>query len=572
MDICLELAQQLGPARTPRERSVAARTILQLLESSASDDANTDKIIRPIDVILADCIPSLLHAAQTPARSAKSLAPDPTVTPQNVIDMADAALLLLGHLCSAGLQTLQDAGWHVDDDGTGRGRPIYVNPATGESQQNPPDLALSIFGDQLDPKDYWALTLLFELSTITSPYANPIDGTLCWPARIRFHEPETNQYTPTNDKTPLPHKLAMTIVDVAQDDDEDEDDDDNEDGKETQLAFTRHLVLGPWHGIPSFRETEVDLDHPPPGSHLESWYTCAMVCAGFLGTRKAGRGKCLLVGLGGGAMASFVGRYWPGVNMEAVEIDPRVVKVAERWFGVKCEPSMLKREDGVLGDGADEPQHFKVDEAARPANVRVTNAESFVLGAVSDLECRYDVILLDVYTRGEFPPALVNDKFFKSLTKLLKTKENDGWDGALVINAGVGEDRTKVEGLVKGCMPVVKTLLDANASSRMDDDNENAVVVGMAAGADGNGILDISPKEWKRRATEVQETWPDAPLPPFELRAAIHAPNDEIMLGWAGNSMLDEGDDNADRPAKKSKRPEDVELLAKDDPAFAMFD
>ncbi|KAJ3027049.1 UNVERIFIED_CONTAM: hypothetical protein HDU68_004585 [Siphonaria sp. JEL0065] len=112
-------------------------------------------------------------------------------------------------------------------------------------------------------------------------------------------------------------------------------------------------------------------------------------------------------------------------------------------------------------------------------------------------------------------------------------------DGALVVNAGVGEDGSKVEALAKGCMPVVKTLLDVNASRRMDDDNENAVVIRMAAGASNGGVLDIS-TEWNRRALEVKETWPDAPLPPFELRTVIQAPNDEIMLGWAGNSLLDD--------------------------------
>ncbi|KAI8612810.1 S-adenosyl-L-methionine-dependent methyltransferase [Chytriomyces sp. MP71] len=389
-----------------------------------------------------------------------------------------------------------------------------------------------------------------------------------YPARIRFHEPETNQFTPTSDSTPLPHKLAMTIVDVAQDDDEEDEEEDMtpEGGKETRIAFTRHLVLGPWHGIPSFRETEVDLDHPPPGSHLESWYTCAMVCAGYLATRKAGRGKCLIVGLGGGAMASFMGRYWPGVSVEAVEIDPRVVKVAERWFGVKCEPSLLTPSDGELGDGADEPQHFKVDPSARPARVRVTNAEAFVAAAVRDVECRYDVILLDVYTRGEFPPALVNPEFFGSLKKLLKTKENEGWDGAIVVNAGVGLDRVRVEELIRSTMPATRILIDANASSRMDDDNENSVVMGLSA----TGTIEFSPKEWKRRALEVKESWPDAPLPPFELKNAIHGAKDEIMLAWAGNSMLDEVEASGDSAPKVTA--DDVQLLSKDDPAFSLFD
>ncbi|KAJ3120024.1 hypothetical protein HK100_000064 [Physocladia obscura] len=594
MEICLELAQQLSPSRTARERAIAARTLLHLLEegnesseaATANANANTnanananagEALIRPIDVVLADCVPSLLHAAQTPARSASSLAPDARTTPPAVIDMADAALLLLSHLCSAGLATLQEHGWHVDDDGTGRGRPLFINPATGESQRTPPDLATAIFGDQLPSSDEWALTLLFELSTITSPYANPLDGSLCWPARIRFHEAETNKFTSTKDNTPLPHKLAVTVVDVAQDDDED-DDDDSDAGKETQLTFTRHLVLGPWHGIPSFRETEIDLDHPPPGSHLESWYTCAMVCTQFLATRKPGRGKCLLIGLGGGAMASFIGRHWPGINVEAIEVDPRIVKVAERWFGVKCEPTLLQAEqgDGELGQGADEPQHFRIDQDSRATFVRVTNAESFVNGAIKDLECRYDVILLDVYTRGKFPAALINDEFFSKLAKLLKNRKDDGIDGSIIVNAGVGLDRTRVEDLVRKYMPVTKVLLDANASSRSDDDNENSVVVGMSGGANQEGSLNISPQEWKRRATEVHANWPEAPLPPFELRTAIFAPNDEIMLAWSANSMIVEEDDGSGEniavEAAEGKSFDKVEMLEKDDPAFSMFD
>ncbi|KAJ3353944.1 hypothetical protein HDU83_006149 [Entophlyctis luteolus] len=600
---CLELAQLIAPSRPVRERGASMRRLVQLLsaESTSSTTGSQPAAdIRPIDVVLADCVPSLLHAAQLPVRSASSLAPDPARTPQTVIDLADDALVALGLLCTAGTQLLEQHGWHVDDDGTGRGRPIYINPSTGESQPTPPDLGSAAHDLLDDPSDAWALALLFELSTISSPYANPVDGSLCWcsrqPARIRFHEPETNEYTPTANNLPLPRKLAMTVVDVAQDDDDDEEDDDDngENGDSRLLAFTRHLVLGPWHGIPSFRETEVDLDHPPPGSHLEAWYTCAMACMQFLAARKAGRAKVLLVGLGGGALASFSARHWPGMRVEAVELDSRVVRVAERWFGVKCEPSQLTDVDGVLGDGFDEPKHFVADdgdtgddgpaEPLRPTHVRITSAEAFVAGAVRDPECRYDVILVDVYTRGGFPESLATAEFFGGLKKLLKTNASDDFDGTLVVNAGVGATRERIEALVRGCMPVVKVLVDAHMPATVtEEDSENAVVVGMQLRPGGGqaveeGTVDISPREWAARARVVRETWPHAPLPPFELHSAVHGPNGEVMIAWAANSMLGgrdatgNSDDDDSKPAASDARRKEVSMMDKNDDAFGLFD
>ncbi len=42
----------------------------------------------------------------------------------------------------------------------------------------------------------------------------------------------------------------------------------------------------------------------------------------------------LIVGLGGGAMVHFINHYMPEVAVDAVEIDPEVVKIAERYFHV----------------------------------------------------------------------------------------------------------------------------------------------------------------------------------------------------------------------------------------------
>ncbi|KAJ3319131.1 hypothetical protein HDU76_000634 [Blyttiomyces sp. JEL0837] len=591
--LAFQASRDLAPSKTPRQIANAARHLLSMLESE-------NPPIRPIDLILADAIPPLLHAAQTPKRTAENLQPDPS-TPSDIIDMSDAALLLLGHLCSAGVQTLADAGWHVDDDGTGRGIPIYVHPATGESRDSPPDL-LEEFKNVINgPDESWALDLLFELSTITTPYASPLDGRLIWPARVRHYEPEITftstgaSSTTTTTTNTTSGQQAITVVDVVQNDDEESE----ENAGVPLLASTRHLVLGPWHGISGFRETEVDLDEPP-GAHLESWYTVAMTMTGFLSTKKIGRGRILVLGLGGGAIPAFMGRHWPGISVEAVESERSVGKLAERWFGLVCEPSLVGPGDGifagtfgiddkehgnfelvsslseaekvVLDDERDQTPAFRHDVEVRPTKVRVTSAEAFVVAATSDPECRYDSILVDVYTRGAFPVGLQTEKFFKSLRGLLKE------GGSIVVNAGTGGDRDSVEKLVRGCFDHTIVLMDG-MKGRLEGDYENAVVVGTVGrnisvnSVSGSGdeststsTLNLSPKEWAKRVAEIQEGWPEAPQPPFMLKNVVEGADDEVMLYYDGADAMiaEEGEGSSSKPAPT--------LLDRSDPAFDMFD
>jgi spermidine synthase len=45
--------------------------------------------------------------------------------------------------------------------------------------------------------------------------------------------------------------------------------------------------------------------------------------------------KVLIVGLGGGSMIHFLRRYDPDVIIDVVEIDPKVVEIADQYFGVR---------------------------------------------------------------------------------------------------------------------------------------------------------------------------------------------------------------------------------------------
>ena len=48
--------------------------------------------------------------------------------------------------------------------------------------------------------------------------------------------------------------------------------------------------------------------------------------------------RMLFVGLGGGAMPTFVREVVPEARLEVVEIDPLIVEVASDWFGWWCIP------------------------------------------------------------------------------------------------------------------------------------------------------------------------------------------------------------------------------------------
>lgn len=78
--------------------------------------------------------------------------------------------------------------------------------------------------------------------------------------------------------------------------------------------------------------------------------------------------RVLVVGLGGGAMVRFLAHHEPGVLVDAVEIDPVVVRLADEFFGVRSG-----------------------------GNVRVLTADAVAF--VASTEERYDMILMDAFLR-----------------------------------------------------------------------------------------------------------------------------------------------------------------------------
>lgn len=112
----------------------------------------------------------------------------------------------------------------------------------------------------------------------------------------------------------------------------------------------------------------------------------------------------LLIGLGGGAFASFIAARFPATSIEAVEIDPVVVKVARAYF-------------------------------ALPASVKVHVADG---GAFLDkTRDRWDLILVDAYGSDDYPKHLGTAAFFETVRGHL----SEG--GAAVLNIAATNRQTE---------------------------------------------------------------------------------------------------------------------------------
>ena len=96
-------------------------------------------------------------------------------------------------------------------------------------------------------------------------------------------------------------------------------------------------------------------------------------------------GSVLEIGFGGGRTAWYLHRFFPNVPITSVELDPAVVALAKKHFGIKEEPGFHL----VTSDG------------------RMYLASS---------KARYDIILIDAY-RGPFVPFHLLTKEFYQLVK-----------------------------------------------------------------------------------------------------------------------------------------------------------
>jgi len=159
-----------------------------------------------------------------------------------------------------------------------------------------------------------------------------------------------------------------------------------EEDEQRCMSFTRNQQTA--------RQTCLSLDDP---NQFVFVYTRMMMGALYLNPQPR---NILIVGLGGGVLPMALTKMFPGARIDIAEIDPAVVKVAQRFFGFNPSPQVqLIEEDGRV----------------------------FVKRAGKSGQ-RYDLIMLDAFDHEYIPEHLLTREFLLEVKTLLTA------DGVLAAN------------------------------------------------------------------------------------------------------------------------------------------
>jgi spermidine synthase len=141
--------------------------------------------------------------------------------------------------------------------------------------------------------------------------------------------------------------------------------------------------------------------------------------------------RVLIVGLGGGAMVHFYEHYDAEVNVDAVEIDPKVVEFADKYFDVRTRKNTT----------------IITEDAFKYFDTNKTNTTAKTL---------YDVIYMDAFLKpsegtdstGQ-PLRLKTIEFYKSLREQLTP------DGIVVINLNIHEGTKEDIATIRAAYPQI---------------------------------------------------------------------------------------------------------------------
>jgi spermidine synthase len=144
------------------------------------------------------------------------------------------------------------------------------------------------------------------------------------------------------------------------------------------LCFTRNCNIG--------RQSGMDVAHP---QRLVFDYTRMMMAALFLVPEPK---DVLVIGLGGGSLPRALAGVVPRARIDVVEIDPAVVRVAQRYFRFAPAANLpVYEEDG----------RAYVRRALRAGR-------------------KYDLIMLDAYDHEYIPEHLLTQEFLREVRGLLR--------------------------------------------------------------------------------------------------------------------------------------------------------
>lgn len=132
------------------------------------------------------------------------------------------------------------------------------------------------------------------------------------------------------------------------------------------------------------RQSTMFVDRP---DDLALEYTrCMMTSLLFLEVDPA---RALMLGLGGGSLVKFLLRQCPGCHVDVVELRPRIVDVAERYFGLPLGHERL--------------------------GLHVTDGRAFLLAHAGP---PYDLILVDLHSSRGMSPVVLEPDFVPACRRL----------------------------------------------------------------------------------------------------------------------------------------------------------
>lgn len=150
-----------------------------------------------------------------------------------------------------------------------------------------------------------------------------------------------------------------------------------EQGKERCMCFTRNCRIG--------RQTCLNTAAP---ERFVMNYTKMMMASLFIEPQPT---SILIIGLGGGTLPVALQGLLPDARIDIVEIDPAVVRVAERYFG-------FKKSD-------------KITVAEIDGRVFVKRAQR--------QQRKYDLVMLDAFDHEYIPEHLLTKEFLQEVASLL---------------------------------------------------------------------------------------------------------------------------------------------------------
>lgn len=174
---------------------------------------------------------------------------------------------------------------------------------------------------------------------------------------------------------------------------------------------TRELYLNEGHAVHSVYD---------PASVLTGGYWDYMTLSPLFAQRHyTGQQprSALVIGLAGGTVARQLARAYPGISIDGVEIDPRIIDVGRRYFDMNV-PGL----HAVAADG-----RYFLDHSARS----------------------YDLIVIDAYRQPYIPFHLTTREFFLSCRRHLSS------NGVVAVNVGRAPGDYRLVDAITGTMGAV---------------------------------------------------------------------------------------------------------------------